>query len=382
MGRRAAVALATLTTLAATACGSGSSGLDDLSASPARAGADTLRVRPSRSGSASRARACATTPTPSRPPSRDTASAPSRRSATTRPGPTPSTAASLTARGVRRRRTPAAGRVGGRVVRRHRQRRLPRLPRGRRRGDARLRAVIRPRGDGGAQRAPGRRRHARLERRRGVSVTWAPTPAASWDRGEHRFACLFEQARPGTVRLADVASADFPSAARSCLMGTAFVPCGQAHDAERIAMVGLDRAVAEGQIVGARAVTTTDVSTWAQMPGKRWTASASGIWTPLRLTTPQVCAESRIPIRSSIRMPRAGTRCSAPAQAPFGVATVEGGRHGWQRLRAIAAAIRRRRWPRGGRTRSSAPRSAALAVAYPPSQNRRKSGAGSGRAVR
>jgi hypothetical protein len=88
----------------------------------------------------------------------------------------------------------------------------------------------------------------------GVSVTWAPSPAASWDRGEHRFACLFEQARQGTVRLADLASADFPSAARSCLMGTAFVPCGQRHDAERIATVGLDRAVAEGQIVGARAV--------------------------------------------------------------------------------------------------------------------------------
>jgi hypothetical protein len=88
----------------------------------------------------------------------------------------------------------------------------------------------------------------------GVSVTWAPSPAASWDRGDHTFACLFEQARPGTVRLADVASAAFPSAARSCLMGTAFVPCGQRHDAERIATIGLDRAVAQGQIGGARAV--------------------------------------------------------------------------------------------------------------------------------
>jgi len=88
----------------------------------------------------------------------------------------------------------------------------------------------------------------------GVSVTWAPSPAASWDRGVHTFACLFEQSRPGTVRLADVASADFPTAARSCLLGTAFVPCGRRHDAERIATIGLDRAVAQGQIVGARAV--------------------------------------------------------------------------------------------------------------------------------
>jgi hypothetical protein len=88
----------------------------------------------------------------------------------------------------------------------------------------------------------------------GVSVMWAPSPPASWDRGDHSVACLFEQARPGTVRLADLASADFPSAARSCLMGTAFVPCGQRHDAERVATIGLDRAVAEGQIAGARAV--------------------------------------------------------------------------------------------------------------------------------
>jgi hypothetical protein len=85
-------------------------------------------------------------------------------------------------------------------------------------------------------------------------VTWAPSSAASWDSGEHGFACLFEQTEPGTVVLADLATGDFPPAARSCLMGTAFVPCGQRHDEERLATIGLNRAVAEGQLAGARGV--------------------------------------------------------------------------------------------------------------------------------
>jgi hypothetical protein len=40
-------------------------------------------------------------------------------------------------------------------------------------------------------------------------------------------------------------------------MGTAFVSCARRHDAERLATVRLDRAVAQGQIVGARAVDET-----------------------------------------------------------------------------------------------------------------------------
>jgi hypothetical protein len=87
-----------------------------------------------------------------------------------------------------------------------------------------------------------------------VSLTWAPTSEASWERGVHTFACLFEQDRPGRLRLADVASGDFPAAARSCLRDNAFVPCGRPHDAERIAVIDLDRAVAQKQVAGERAV--------------------------------------------------------------------------------------------------------------------------------
>ena len=88
----------------------------------------------------------------------------------------------------------------------------------------------------------------------GVSVTWAASPASAWDEGDHVFGCLFEQSRPGALRLSDIASADFPRAARVCLMRTRFVSCERRHDAERIATIRLDRAVAQRQILGARAV--------------------------------------------------------------------------------------------------------------------------------
>ena len=88
----------------------------------------------------------------------------------------------------------------------------------------------------------------------GLFVTWAPSPAAAWDDGDHVFACLFEQSRPGTLRLADITSGDLPASARICLMGAAFVSCGRRHNAERIATIGVDNAVAAGQLTGARAV--------------------------------------------------------------------------------------------------------------------------------
>jgi len=106
----------------------------------------------------------------------------------------------------------------------------------------------------------------------GLSVTWAATPASEWDNGDHSFACLFEQSRPGTLRLADVATAAFPAAARVCLMRTAFVSCARPHDAERIATIRLDGAVAEGQIPGARAVddagqVNLGADAWAALDG-------------------------------------------------------------------------------------------------------------------
>jgi hypothetical protein len=106
----------------------------------------------------------------------------------------------------------------------------------------------------------------------GVETTWAPAPPAVWDAGDHAIACLFEQRRPATTVLADVASASFPSAARSCLRGASFVPCRQRHDEERFAVVGLDRAVAEGQLAGVRAVDDSGrvdlgADAWAALDG-------------------------------------------------------------------------------------------------------------------
>jgi hypothetical protein len=106
----------------------------------------------------------------------------------------------------------------------------------------------------------------------GISVTWTASPAAAWDEGDHWFACLFEQSRPSTLRLADIASGDFPAASRVCLMGTTFVSCARRHDAERLATVRLDRAVAQGQLAGARAVddagqVNLGVEAWSALDG-------------------------------------------------------------------------------------------------------------------
>jgi hypothetical protein len=102
-----------------------------------------------------------------------------------------------------------------------------------------------------------------------ASLTWAPMPPSAWDAGDRTFACLFEQAEPGTVRLSDVASGAFPSAGRICLMQTAFVPCGHRHDAERIAILTVNRAVERGQIVGAAAV---DDSGQLNLGTQTWTS--------------------------------------------------------------------------------------------------------------
>jgi hypothetical protein len=255
MERRAAVALATLTTLAATACGSGSSGLDDLSALAARAGADTsapaaLAVGQCLAGARVRENPDALAAALARygigafealgddPAWTDPVDCgePHRLEVYGVVGLPPQVESEVASYAdVVNVDSHVYREVSDEVTRGCALSFGPAAAAAR---PAPLAVDVTPAWSAGA----------------GVSVTWAPSPAVSWDGGEHLFACLFEQARPGTVRLADVASDDFPSAARSCLMGTAFVPCGQRHDAERIAMVGLDRAVAEGQIVGARAV--------------------------------------------------------------------------------------------------------------------------------
>jgi hypothetical protein len=106
----------------------------------------------------------------------------------------------------------------------------------------------------------------------GIATSWSAMPSAAWDGGDHAFACLFELDRPGTARLADSSTSDFPADARSCLMGSSFVACGQRHDEERIASVGLDWAVAQGQVAGARAVddagrVNLGAAAWATLDG-------------------------------------------------------------------------------------------------------------------
>lgn len=81
-----------------------------------------------------------------------------------------------------------------------------------------------------------------------------PLPPASWAGGDHGFACLLEQDPPGTVMAADIATGALPYADRVCLDGTAFTGCDQPHDAERIAVLSVDTAVATGALRGRQAV--------------------------------------------------------------------------------------------------------------------------------
>lgn len=84
--------------------------------------------------------------------------------------------------------------------------------------------------------------------------SWSPAPPAAWDDGERVFACLFEQPQPASHTVADVVGGGLPAADRVCLRGTAFTSCARTHDVERLALLGVDRAVGRGELAGARAV--------------------------------------------------------------------------------------------------------------------------------
>jgi hypothetical protein len=89
----------------------------------------------------------------------------------------------------------------------------------------------------------------------GLHVAWDPFPADLWAKGQHAFVCTFEQERPGTLRLADVATAKVPITARVCLNtpGT-YLPCNRPHQAEDIGEMILNTAIEKGQINGKKAI--------------------------------------------------------------------------------------------------------------------------------
>ncbi|MEO7944312.1 MAG: hypothetical protein ABIR34_13005 [Marmoricola sp.] len=91
----------------------------------------------------------------------------------------------------------------------------------------------------------------------GPHVAWDPFPADLWEKGQHRFVCTFEQDKPGTLRFADLTTREVPVTSRACLnTPRKDRPCSGKHQAEVIAGMTLNAAIAKGQISGRKAIRT------------------------------------------------------------------------------------------------------------------------------
>jgi hypothetical protein len=94
-----------------------------------------------------------------------------------------------------------------------------------------------------------------LSDKSGLHVAWDPFPADLWEKGQHRFVCTFEQDRPGTLRFADVTTRQLPVAGRVCLnTPRKYRPCEGRHQAEVIAEMTVNAAIAKGQVTGRKAI--------------------------------------------------------------------------------------------------------------------------------
>jgi hypothetical protein len=94
-----------------------------------------------------------------------------------------------------------------------------------------------------------------LNVRAGLHVAWDPFPADLWVTGQKKFVCTFEQEKPGTLAFADIPTRTLPVAARVCLdTPRKYLPCSARHQAEDIAEMVLNPAIAAGQITGKKAV--------------------------------------------------------------------------------------------------------------------------------
>jgi len=96
-----------------------------------------------------------------------------------------------------------------------------------------------------------------LGRDSGLRVAWDPFPPDRWAKGEHKFVCTFEQDNAGTLRFADLGTRTVPVAERVCLdTPRRYRPCAGRHQAEDIAEMVLNAAIAQGEVNGRKAVRT------------------------------------------------------------------------------------------------------------------------------
>lgn len=97
---------------------------------------------------------------------------------------------------------------------------------------------------------------------------WDPVPQRAWDAGEHSFVCSFQHPDEITTSYLDVLQPTFPTDTRVCLLREQFIDCERPHDAERIALFIVDRAVETGHLDGAEVV---DRSGSVNLPAAQWT---------------------------------------------------------------------------------------------------------------
>ena len=89
----------------------------------------------------------------------------------------------------------------------------------------------------------------------GFNDAWDPFPADLWEKGQKKFVCTFEQEQPGTLSFADFTTRKTPVQARVCVnTPRKYVPCSGKHNAEQIAGMTLNTAIAQGEINARKAV--------------------------------------------------------------------------------------------------------------------------------
>lgn len=88
-----------------------------------------------------------------------------------------------------------------------------------------------------------------------TAIAWDPVPGGQWEGGDHSFVCQFRQSGDGLLTFEDLWTPSFPIDQRICFdRSRQLIPCTEPHTVERLAVFGLDAAVADGDLPGADGV--------------------------------------------------------------------------------------------------------------------------------
>lgn len=89
-----------------------------------------------------------------------------------------------------------------------------------------------------------------------VELGWAPVSEDQWNAGQRAYACTMTQKQAGTLLYASVFTKSYPTGDRICIDNSslAYVDCARKHDRERIAVIDVRVAVANGRFPGKNAI--------------------------------------------------------------------------------------------------------------------------------